>query len=44
MDLHNDLKEDGRHNYLGLQVPVQPKLNAEKWPSYLADYWDWQLP
>ena len=27
-----------------LQVPVKSKLNAEKWASYLADYWDWQLP
>ena len=44
MDLHSKLRKDGRHNYIGLQVPVKSKLNAEKWASYLADYWDWQLP
>ena len=44
MDLHIKLRKDGRHNYVGLQVPVKSKLNAEKWASYLADYWDWQLP
>ena len=44
MDIHNELRTNGRHNYLGLQVPVQSKVNAEKWASYLADYWDWQLP
>ena len=43
MDLHRELRKDERHNYVGLQVPVQSKLNAEKWASYLADYWDWQL-
>ena len=44
MDLHTRLRKDGRHNYVGLQVPVKSKLNAEKWASYLAEYWDWQLP
>ena len=44
MDLHNRLRIDGRHNYVGLQVPIKSKLNTDAWASYLADYWDWQLP
>ena len=44
MDLHSKLRKNGWRNYVGLQVPVKSKLNAEKWASYLADYWDWQLP
>ena len=43
MNLHRELRKDGKHNYVGLQVPVKSKLNAEKRASYLADYWDWQL-
>ena len=40
MDLHSRLRKDSRHNYVGLQVPVKSKLNADTWASYLADYWD----
>ena len=43
IDLHVKLRQDGRRNYVGLQISVQSKLNAEKWAAYLADYWDWQL-
>ena len=32
IDLHTDLRKDGRHNYVGLQVLVQSKLNAENGP------------
>ena len=42
--LHKLLRQDGRHNYEGLQIPVHSQLNFEKWKSYLQDYWDWQLP
>ena len=42
--LHELLRQDGRHNYEGLQIPVRSQLNFEKWKSYLQDYWDWQLP
>ena len=42
-ELHQKLRKDGRHNYVGLQIPVPSKLNAEKWASYLTGYWDWQL-
>ena len=44
MELHEKLRKDGRHNYVGLQISVKSKLVAEKWARYLADYWDWQLP
>ena len=43
IDSHSKLRKDDRFNYEGLQVPVQSKLNAEKWASYLAYYLDWQL-
>ena len=42
--LHKLLRQDDRHNYEGLQVPVHSQLNFVKWKSYLQDYWDWQLP
>ena len=42
--MHKRLKEDGRTNFRGLQLPVQSKLNYQKFAEYLKDYWDWQLP
>ena len=42
--LHKLLRQDGRHNYEGLQVPVHSQLDFAKWESYPQDYWDWQLP
>ena len=42
--LHELLRQNGRHNYNGLQIPLHSQLNFEKWKSYLQDYWDWQLP
>ena len=44
MQLHKKLREDGRHNFRGLQVPVPSKLNPEVWAQYLQKYCDWQLP
>ena len=44
MELHQKLRNDGRPNYVGLQIPVSSKLNPEKWEKYLQNYWDWQLP
>ena len=44
LQLHKLLREDGRHNYRGLQIPVPSKLNPEAWAKYLQQYWDWQLP
>ena len=38
------LREDGRYNYEGLQIPVPSKLNHKAWVQYLQEYWDWQLP
>ena len=38
------LREDGRHNYEGLQIPVTSNLNYRVWAGYLREYWDWQLP
>ena len=35
--------QDGRPNYLGLQIPAKSALNM-KFFAYLSDYWDWQLP
>ena len=43
LEFHKQLKQDGRHNYVGLQVPVISNLKYEKWAQYLT-YWDWQLP
>ena len=42
--LHKLLRQDGRYNNEGLQIPVYSQLNFEKWKSYLQDYWDCQLP
>ena len=44
LQLHRRLRENGRHNYRGLQILVPSKLNPEKWAKYLQQYWDWQLP
>ena len=44
LHLHRQLRNDGRHNFKGLQIGVPSKLNAEVWAQYLANYWDWQLP
>ena len=44
LHLHKLLRQDGRHNYEGLQIPIRSQLNFEKRKSYLQDYWDWQLP
>ena len=42
--LHLQLREDGRKNFRGLQVPLPSKLNYKIWAQYLREYWDWQLP
>ena len=42
--MHNKLRADDRHNYAGLQIPVNSKLHYAKWAHYLVDYWDCQLP
>ena len=44
LQLHKMLREDGRHNYEDLQIPVPSKLNYKVWEGYLREYWDWQLP
>ena len=44
LEAHLLLKNDGRPNYAGLQIPVKSKINHEKLAEYLKDYWDWQLP
>ena len=44
MELHQKLRNDGRPNYVGLQIAVSSKLNPAKWAKYLQNYWDWQLP
>ena len=44
LEAHKRVKQDGRHNFEGLQIPVQSKLNHEKFFQYLTNYWDWQLP
>ena len=44
LQLHRQLRNDGRHNFKGLQIGVPSKLNAEAWAQYLGRYWDWQLP
>ena len=44
LQLHRMLRKDGRHNYMGLQIPVLSKLNPEVWAKYLHQYWDLQLP
>ena len=44
LELHKKLRQDGRHNYAGLQIPLVSNLNYDKWARYLTSYWDWQLP
>ena len=44
LQLHKMLRQDGRYNYEGLQIPVPSKLNPKVWEKYLHQYWDWQLP
>ena len=44
LQLHVQLRKDGRYNYRGLQIPVPSKLKFRKWEEYLANYWDWELP
>ena len=44
LQLHNELRKDGRYNYRGLQIPIHSKLNFQKWGDYLKQYWDWELP
>ena len=44
LQLHKLLRNDGWHNYRGLQIPVFSKLNYDVWGKYLIEYWDWQLP
>ena len=44
LQLHKMLRQDGRYNYEGLQIPVPSKLNPKVWEKYLQQYWDWQLP
>ena len=44
LQLHNDLREDGRYNYKGLQITIPSKLIFQKWGDYLKGYWDWELP
>ena len=44
LKLHEKLRQDGRHNYAGLQIPIMSNLNYDKWAQYLMTYWDWQLP
>ena len=43
--MHKRLQNDGRKNFMGLQLPVQSKLNYDKFFQYLSPtYRDWQLP
>ena len=44
LEFHKKLRKDGRHNYIGLQVPLMLNLKYDKWAQYLTTYWDWQLP
>ena len=44
IEAHKKLVQDGRPNYLGLQIPVKSALNYKKFAAYLQNYWDWQLP
>ena len=36
IDYHKKLRRDGRQNYVGLQIPVQSKLNDSIWARYLG--------
>ena len=44
LQLHKFLRNDRRHNYRGLQMPVASKLNYDVWGKYLIEYCYWQLP
>ena len=38
------IRESKVPNFLNCRIPVKTQLNPDKWRSYLAQYWDQQLP
>ena len=40
---HLRIKNSGFPNFLKCRIPVESKLNVDRWRSHLANYWDQQL-
>ena len=38
VQIHKNLREDGRKNFEGLQLPIKSKLNYKKFAQYLQNY------
>ena len=43
LSLHRAVKDSNCPNYIGIWIPVSPKLKIKNWKYYLADYWDKQF-
>ena len=41
---HIMVRNSGSPNFLGCRIPVKSNLKCDIWDSYLAQYWDQQLP
>ena len=44
IEAHTLVKASGKPNFLGMRIPVQNSLKADKWRQYLVNYFDHQLP
>ena len=43
LQLHSEVKNHGKPNFLGARIPVASELNIPKWKTTFSDYWDKQL-
>ena len=43
MEAHVLVRNSGTHNYLNYRIPVNSRLNIDKWEQSLEYYWDQQL-
>ena len=41
---HNIVTKTGLPNFLGARIPIASQLHPQRWRSYLANFWDKQLP
>ena len=43
LQMHEIIKQSGKHNFLDCQIMVKSQLNPKIWESLLKNYWDQQL-
>ena len=43
-DIHRSIVDSNTHNFMKAQIEIESQLNPDAWDSYLANYWDKQLP